>query len=977
MHKNYAHYDKKTTKFDFGHTPFAFLAQLQSFTISLTGTPEICTNNGTLSWTTSGTTANSSIVYSIYKTSDLSKAIETTSLLTFTGLPAGTYRVVATQTLSGTTQSNQATSNDFTIADQKTPITNVSSQVVSNETCGNDGSFRVTVTGGRSPYRYQILDDSNVVVSEFQDDANTYTFTGLKAGNHRYRVIDDCGTGFVRGREIQNQVSNFTEIVFKGTPTQDCEGVQLTYEGTRYYYARHIKLPLSIKMEYTNPNTGAIETVSGTDTNMPIIPYFKGVSQLQLKTTTTDACGRKVTQYNDFKYSASYNAFIGNTSGVCPGQYFSTYAVDTWQANYTLVSKYRVNFISAPQGFDPLVYNSNHGQLRTVHRYGSYSQALPEGTYKYQIIDECGNIQQENTLVITQPLFQLQVGQVGSCSSSAVTLSGYAKKSSSLETFPLINTRITSAPQAFIDQYEPLPYIIPDDAFVTQDGHKDAFLLIDIPPGAYTFSSETTCNSSVSTFDINASVNQQVDPTTRIEFNCAGQFKFIRDSGSGSIVDYQKFFPEKNAWGTSPMDAVPSYVGTFRSHPNEWNTQSAGKYRIISTPRFYREIVDNKIVARVCDPIVLKEFEIGATLTFSNAYAFACANGTYDVALSASGGTAPLTYAIVSSEANDATTIKDNGTNPIFEGLAGGTYFFRVYDQCGNFQTRKLDIAKLGRPGIRMVPVCASNELSLVVDGLDYLNYEWTKEGEPNNILSTTNVLNLGTYTADKAGIYHIRLSTNSATSCINTTLDLKLTEDALTAAKAGTGQTVNLTYDENMGTNLNLFDYLQGNYDGFGTWTETTTPSSSLLIGNQWRVSSAQSGTYSFKYTVTGACGGVTDTATVIINLAKVCYKKPVISAAGDALPTKVGITSLSRAGADAQGENWPMVREGGWIALESNTKGFVVNRVPFDTNGLPVGIPVANFVAGMMVYDTTNNCLKIYNGSIWSCFSTQTCPE
>ncbi|MDY3318721.1 hypothetical protein PG637_04790 [Riemerella anatipestifer] len=955
--------------------PLLILAQLQNFTITLTGTPEICPETGTLSWTTSGTTANSTLVYSIYKTSDLSNAIKTTNLSTYGSLPAGTYRVVATQSL-GTNQSNQAISNDFTIADQKTPITNVWSEVVSHETCGSDGSFRVTVTGGRAPYRYQILDDNNNVTLEVIDNAKNYTFTGLKAGNHRYRVIDNCGTGFVRGREIQNQVSNFTEIVFKGTPTQDCEGVQLTYEGTRYYYARHIKLPLSIKMEYTNPNTGAVETVLGTDTNMPIIPYFKGVSQLQLKTTTTDACGRKVTQYNDFKYSASYNSFIGNTSGVCPGQYFSTYAVDTWQANYTLVSKYRVNFISAPQGFDPLVYNSNHGQLRTVHRYGSYSQALPEGTYKYQIIDECGNIQQENTVVITQPLFQLQVGQAASCSSSAVTLSGYVKKSSSLETFPLINTRITSAPQAFIDQYGPLPYIIPDDAFVTQDGHKDSFLLIDIPPGAYTFSSETTCNSSVSTFDINASVNQQVAPTPRIEFNCAGQIKFIRDSGSGLIVNYQKFFPEKNAWGTSPMDAVPSYVGTFTSHPNEWNTQSAGKYRIISTPILYREIVDNKYVARFCEPIVLKEFEIGATLTFSNAYAFECANGTYDVTIVASGGTAPLTYAIVSSEANDATVLKDNGTNPIFEGLPGGTYFFRVYDKCGNFETRKLEIAQLGRPNIRMAPVCASNELSLVVDGLDYLNYEWTKEGS-TEVLSNTNVLNLGTYTADKAGVYHVRLSTNSPTSCINTTLNLKLTVNALTAANAGTGQTVNLTYDETIGTNINLFDYLQGEYDGFGTWTETTIPSSSLLVGNQWRVSSAQSGTYSFKYTVTGACGGTADTAEVTINLAKICYKKPIISTAGDALPTRVGISSLARLGVDAKGENWPMVREGGWIALESNTKGFVVNRVAFDSNGLPVGIPPANFVAGMMVYDTTNNCLKIYNGRIWSCFSTQTCPE
>ena len=109
------------------------------------------------------------------------------------------------------------------------------------------------------------------------------------------------------------------------------------------------------------------------------------------------------------------------------------------------------------------------------------------------------------------------------------------------------------------------------------------------------------------------------------------------------------------------------------------------------------------------------------------------------------------------------------------------------------------------------------------------------------------------------------------------------------------------------------------------------------------------------------------------------VCYKPGIT--AGIALDTKVGITALNRAGA-TDSDNWPMTRKGGWLALEAKTKAFVPNRVAF-SGGNPVGIAPANFVEGMMVYDDTNKCMKMYTqkeGDVsmaWHCISTQTCPD
>ena len=84
----------------------------------------------------------------------------------------------------------------------------------------------------------------------------------------------------------------------------------------------------------------------------------------------------------------------------------------------------------------------------------------------------------------------------------------------------------------------------------------------------------------------------------------------------------------------------------------------------------------------------------------------------------------------------------------------------------------------------------------------------------------------------------------------------------------------------------------------------------------------------------------------------------------------TKLGVTLLQRAGMD-DADQWPMARKSGHIALESNTKGFVITRVAKADLG---GITTPQ--EGMMLYDTTDKCLKIYADGIWSCFSRPACP-
>ncbi len=100
-----------------------------------------------------------------------------------------------------------------------------------------------------------------------------------------------------------------------------------------------------------------------------------------------------------------------------------------------------------------------------------------------------------------------------------------------------------------------------------------------------------------------------------------------------------------------------------------------------------------------------------------------------------------------------------------------------------------------------------------------------------------------------------------------------------------------------------------------------------------------------------------------------------------GAALSTNMGITSLGRAGA-ADAAQWPMVRKGGWLALESKTKGFVINRIATSAEV----DALVNPQQGMLVFDVEANCLKMYvyneaanpaAGGYWKCITYQACPD
>lgn len=153
--------------------------------------------------------------------------------------------------------------------------------------------------------------------------------------------------------------------------------------------------------------------------------------------------------------------------------------------------------------------------------------------------------------------------------------------------------------------------------------------------------------------------------------------------------------------------------------------------------------------------------------------------------------------------------------------------------------------------------------------------------------------------------------------------------------------------------------------------WHATNDANSPVLTN----ISSVGAGTYYAFFTVaSGKCRLVGSVVTISYYLPTdpgnpcACYNPAITS--GTASDTKLGITLLKRAGSNSA-DNWPMVRKSGHLALESNTKGFVITRMS-TAEISAISAPQE----GMLVYDNTAKCLKIYSDGAWSCFSNPACP-
>ncbi len=371
-------------------------AQLQNFTLNLTKTDETCTGNATLSFTTTGATSGSIIVYRIYQLPNITSPVAITSSNLFSGLVAGNYTVIATQTvgsLSNTAQQNITINNTVT-----TLVYNLTNVAVG---CGDFSNLTATVVNG-NPATYEIISGPVIVAPQVSN-----TFLNLPLGTYNVRVNDVCGDGIVQTFTII-KINNKNLSLTNFSPScklLDCDNLSGSFSISAT--TNSIRYPLTVEFTVLNPSGGlptvinqTINSGSLTSLSIPLtVPYYYNINTYY-KIKVVDACGYIYILEDFYKIKISLNLSLAET------------CIKSFSLNLcNFVAPYNVTFLSSPPGFAPSLYNPNHpGPFTTVSTsyQSTATNTIPNGNYTVKIVDACGRSdQQDITISDPEPLFKV------------------------------------------------------------------------------------------------------------------------------------------------------------------------------------------------------------------------------------------------------------------------------------------------------------------------------------------------------------------------------------------------------------------------------------------------------------------------------------------------------------------------------------------------------------------------------------------
>ncbi|MEG0697241.1 MAG: hypothetical protein RR447_08910, partial [Algoriella sp.] len=133
------------------------------------------------------------------------------------------------------------------------------------------------------------------------------------------------------------------------------------------------------------------------------------------------------------------------------------------------------------------------------------------------------------------------------------------------------------------------------------------------------------------------------------------------------------------------------------------------------------------------------------------------------------------------------------------------------------------------------------------------------------------------------------------------------------------------------------------------GATSSTYSPPTKATVGTDY-----------YYVVVSNSCSSVASNVMTVNFIAKVCMK--VGNSGGQNLDSNAGILTKNKTR-----NNWPTEVRNGYLVLDSNTKGFVISYVD-NVN------QIVNPIKGMMVYDTSAQCVKLYRGTSPTINSTKT---
>jgi gliding motility-associated-like protein len=897
-------------------------AQLSPFTINVTSSPQTCLGNGSLNFTVAGATTGAAMEFEVYLLPNITQPVTTVTTLSATGLVAGDYKVVATQTLNG--QSNSATAN-ATIADNTVPFSYTANVV--NVNCQQEGSITVVVTSGTAS-AYEIISGPETFPQQTSN-----VFSGLQAGQYQVRVYNDCGDAFVTDVMVTQQAPQIlfsTVNSFEGA-LPSCSTISINYSFYTLANDAGIAFPITIKYKIYPPGGGAPVIIddamaTGNSSNYVLkeIPFYYG-QLYHFTIEITDACGNTFISPDNQVYK-QLELSLSKSSPGC-NAFFLHLGIN----NYVL--PYTVNFISSPTGFNPSQFNTSHPVINEqMTTYGTTDNPVPSGTYVIQITDACGHTVQDTIILGEGGVPQVNTAQGADCfqiigitvpNSRTIASATLVAAPQSFGSVPQDMMPFASGPILVLTGATPghytfqikdicgNEYLVEVDVISNADsalylqqaqgctpgfgsvmiyasgGELTFFKITNAPPaftealpadvsenilfggffmnslpgGTYVFEGIDQCgNIRAGSYEVKAYVEEAVP--AEVIYNC-GSFNI--DLHNGDFTDgfssyLLQVFDEVSGQWVDPQSGFPGSGIWLQNNEITYNLTYTGDFRIIKNGMYYINGADydENGGGGYAEYCTREIF----TFTFTGAPVI---EGAY--AFPCSNG---LSEVIIDAEGvppleyaitqkNGQPYVVNNGPNMVFTALENAVYNFRVTDECGNIVNIQYDITNLKPLAIEQDGFCGGEASSLYVKQYTFLTYEWWREGDPDTILSTTNKLDFTSFSPDQMGVYYLKIVSTTPGSCIDMVLQHAI--ELPHAANAGS-DTIILHCD--LTNTVNLNDYLSEDHTTGGIWKDKAN--TGLLSGSIFTVGQVVPGIYEFSYTVSQC--GISDEAIVTIDV-------------------------------------------------------------------------------------------------------------
>ena len=198
---------------------FSIPASVFGFTLVVTSSNETCAGNGSLTFIPSNTDPAGSISYLVYLLPNTTTPYTTLNTTSLSGLSAGTYRIIAIETVGAVSTTQQV---DITITNSIVPLIYTVQSL--NQACSTTSNIIVTTTSGIG-ITYEIF--SGPITFPLQA---SNTFSGLPAGSYSIRVFDSCGNGVVSTFTVTLNLAGLIigAPVFTNTAPPSCNSTIVT-----------------------------------------------------------------------------------------------------------------------------------------------------------------------------------------------------------------------------------------------------------------------------------------------------------------------------------------------------------------------------------------------------------------------------------------------------------------------------------------------------------------------------------------------------------------------------------------------------------------------------------------------------------------------------------------------------------------------------------------------------------------------------